>query len=417
MIGPPASSIPWQRPNATEAFAAEQLDGVAGYLPFAWATCIDRLRRGVGASSEPTPQECFPGAGAIRATVCQHIWALDHLELFTAAGITDLFLSHATTGSLAINGVRIHPFPLYPVRCATHAPSAPLLPPASRSLLYSFQGAYAPGLYLSPVREWILQWPPRPDAQLQRRDEWHYEQTVYREQVLGQPANLDVAAQRSAEATAYANTLQRSVFALCPSGSGPNSIRLWEALGYGAVPVILADHLLLPGDAELWQQAALFVPETEEAVAALPARLEALAADHPRLQAMQAAGQQLWQRYGLPGFAVDVRAFLHDPMAVLSARARQQLPDDPLEVVATSPAELPLRLRRSLLNAEPSRSVLIRINDDAPAERLQIRWQAALRICEPLLSGRSWRVVSLAPGLEQGVAWNHGCGPDGTGVL
>jgi hypothetical protein len=46
--------------------------------------------------------------------------------------------------------------------------------------------------------------------------------------------------------------------------------------------------------------------------------------------------------------------------------------------------------------------VLIRIADDAPAERLEIRWQAALRICEPLLSGRPWRVVSLAPGLEQG---------------
>jgi hypothetical protein len=47
--------------------------------------------------------------------------------------------------------------------------------------------------------------------------------------------------------------------------------------------------------------------------------------------------------------------------------------------------------------------VLIRIADDAPAERLEIRWQAALRICEPLLSGRPWRVVSLAPGLEPGV--------------
>ncbi len=88
--------------------------------------------------------------------------------------------------------------------------------------------------------------------------------------------------QRSAKATAYASNLQRSVFALCPSGSGPNSIRLWEALCFGAIPVILADHLWLPGNAELWQQAALFVPETEEAVAALPGRLEALAADHPQ---------------------------------------------------------------------------------------------------------------------------------------
>jgi hypothetical protein len=31
--------------------------------------------------------------------------------------------------------------------------------------------------------------------------------------------------------------------------------------------------------------------------------------------------------------------------------------------------------------------VLIRIADDAPAERLQIRWQAALRICTSLLRG------------------------------
>jgi hypothetical protein len=402
LSGSPAPTTPWQRPNATEAFAAAQLKGVAGYLPCAWATCIDRLLCGVVAPSHPPSQGYCKGAGLIRATVCQHIWALEHFELFTAAGITDLFWSHARTGVLAVNGVRIHPFPLYPVRCATHPPSVPLLQPADRSLLYSFQGAYAPGLYLSPVREMIFQLPPQPDAELQRRDEWHYEQAVYREQVLGQPANQDRAAQLAAEATAYANTLQRSVFALCPSGSGPNSIRLWEALGYGAIPVILADHLWLPGDAELWQQAALLVPETQEAVAALPDRLEALAADPSRLQAMQDAGQQLWQRYGLPGFAVDVRAFLRDPMAVLSARARQQLPDDPLEVAATSPAELPLRVRRSLLTAEPYRAVLIRIDDDAPADHLQIRWQAALRICEPLLGDRQWRVVSLSPGLEQG---------------
>jgi hypothetical protein len=90
--------------------------------------------------------------------------------------------------------------------------------------------------------------------------------------------------------------MQSSVFALCPSGSGPNSIRLWEALGFGAIPVILSHTLRLPGVPQLWRQAALFVPETEAAVAALPARLEALAADPQRLQAMQAAGQQLWQR-------------------------------------------------------------------------------------------------------------------------
>jgi hypothetical protein len=145
-----------------------------------------------------------------------------------------------------------------------------------------------------------------------------------------------------------------------------------------------------------------------------------MTARHPPLFTLESGQSGLGiytsQRDAALGFAVDVRTFLRDPMAVLSARARQQLPDDPLEVAATSSAELPLRLRRSLLNAEPSRSVLIRIDDDAPAERLEIRWQTALRICAPLLNGRSWRVVSLSPGLEQGARWNHGCSPFGTGV-
>jgi predicted transcriptional regulator len=37
--------------------------------------------------------------------------------------------------------------------------------------------------------------------------------------------------------------MQETVFCLCPSGSGPNSIRLWEAIEFGCVPVILSDTL------------------------------------------------------------------------------------------------------------------------------------------------------------------------------
>ena len=45
--------------------------------------------------------------------------------------------------------------------------------------------------------------------------------------------------------------------------------------------------------------------------------------------------------------------------------------------------------------------MLIRIDDDAPAECLQIRWQAALRICGSLLGDRPWQLASLAPQLVQ----------------
>jgi hypothetical protein len=398
-----AVTLPWQQPNATEFFAAQTLVATAGcltqgYVAFPWATWIDRARRGCPLELPPSDS---PADSGIRVTVCQHIWALEHLELFQRAGITDLFWSHATQKLLHVEGIRLHPFPLYPVRCATHPPAQPPRPPSQRPLLYSFQGAYASGLYLTPVRDWILGLPPRPDAQLERRREWHYEQAVYREQVQGQPADAARHAQLTAEADAYANTLQRSCFALCPSGSGPNSIRLWEALGYGSIPVILSDQLQLPGPVELWQAAALMVPETQAAVAALPSQLESLASDPQRLLAMQQAGQQLWRRYGLNGFVGDVVDLLRDPLAVLRVRALRQLPPgEPVEIHALRPAELPLQLLRSLRDQPLQRSVLIQINDTGSRELLRLRWQAALRLCKQQLADRPAAVVSVVQELE-----------------
>jgi hypothetical protein len=399
-IGP----LIWQQPNATEWVAAQRLDSVElktnhCYQPYPWATWIDYVERGrYEAFSFPIKSN----SNGIRATVCQHILAIKHLEVFKQAGITDLFWSHAIHDSETHSNIRLHPFPLYPVRCSTHPPPSPVLLPAERQLLYSFQGAYTEGLYLTPVRKWILGLPPRVNAHLELRCEWHYEQAVYREQVLGQAADAARHAQLTAEAEAYATTLQNSCFALCPSGSGPNSIRLWEALGYGAIPVILSDQLQLPGPTALWQAAALIVPETQVAVAALPSQLEALANDPECLLAMQRAGQELWCRYGLPGFVGDVVDLLHDPLSVLRARALRQLPPgDPLEIHVSRPEDLPLFLLRRLRDQPQQRSVLIQINDTGPGELLKLRWQAALRLCKQQLDGRPAAVVSVFPELEK----------------
>lgn len=398
----PSSPLPWQEPNATEVTAAKAISALhdplltQSFFAFPWATWIDRFRQGAALEAPPSA----PPTPGIRATVCQHIRALDHLELFQRARITDLFWSHATQGLTQIGGIRIHPFPLYPVRCATHPPTQPLLPPAQRPLLYSFQGAYAPGLYRTPVRDWLLKLPARSDAQLQRRQEWHFEQAVYREQVQGGAADAARHAQLAQEADAYASTMQASCFALCPSGSGPNSIRLWEALGYGAIPVILSDQLQLPGSASLWQAAALVLPETQSAVAALPKKLESLAADPQRLLAMQVAGQSLWRRYGLDCFVGDIVELLVDPLPVLCARAVRLLPGEPIELIATSPAALPLELRQSLREAAPDSPLLLAISDQAHPELLEVRWRSALQICSDRIQARPWAVASLSPALE-----------------
>lgn len=398
--------VPWQQPNATEYQAFISIRKASGfcsqaYVPFPWATWIDLTRSGRSdLRSPPSFADLTSSNIGIRATVCQHIWATEYLELFQAAGITDLFWSHATQQLTQISGIRIHPFPLYPVRCATHPPPEHLLVSAQRPMLYSFQGAYAPELYRTPVRDWLLKLPTRPDVKLERRREWHYEQAVYREQIQEQTADTVRHAQLALEADTYAATLQTSCFALCPSGSGPNSIRLWEALGYGSIPVILSDQLQLPGPAHLWQDAAVVVPETKAAVEALPEQLEALATDYQRLETMQKAGQQLWRRYGLNDFASDVIDFLHDPMPVLCSRAQLNLPGKPVSITATSPAELPLQVRRCLRAVPPKRPLLILITDQDDSELLRIRWRLALKMCSKLIGVRQWSVASVSQTLE-----------------
>lgn len=303
------AGLPWQRPNATEATAWEILHrlglagsaaptpGAATYLPFPWASWIDAMHRGLRPPTAPLRR--WPDHTPV-ATVCQHIWALEHTDALRAAGITDLFWSHAVRGETHRDGLRIHPFPLLPVRCLSHRPDAPPAAAASRPLLYGFQGFQPQEGSGSDVRRWLLALPPRADARVEGRGEWHFEQEVYREQVHGQRPDGARHRHLADAADSYVATLQHSCFALCPAGTGPNSIRLWEALGFGAIPVILADALALPGPTTLWEEAALLVPERAEAVAALPKRLERLRQEPARLAAMQAAGRILWARYGPP---------------------------------------------------------------------------------------------------------------------
>ncbi len=302
----------WQRPARTEEWAFEQASAAidaprfAQLIAFPWATLLDLQDRGMRGRARPNLEALSlvqPRTTLIRATVCQHINAHRAWPWLHGLGITDVFWSHARVDEPALDGIRIHPFPLYPVRALDRPDSArlPDVPPSRRRLLYSFVGAYSPEGYLTPVRQWIFDLPRRPDALIVRRSEWHYEADVYRVQVAGQLLEAEERTRRDRHGDDYDATLLDSTFSLCPSGSGPNSIRLWESLGFGCIPVLLADTLRLPGTPDEWDEAIVRVPETPEAVAGLPARLEALARDPQRLQRMREAGRRLWVRYGENG--------------------------------------------------------------------------------------------------------------------
>jgi len=92
----------------------------------------------------------------------------------------------------------------------------------------------------------------------------------------------------------YAELLSDSKFVLCPRGISSSSIRLFETLKAGRVPVILSDNWVRPIGCD-WDKFAVFVPENE--VASIPALLEREEANWPEKARM---ARQVWEELFAP---------------------------------------------------------------------------------------------------------------------
>jgi hypothetical protein len=305
----------WQFPAITEQYAYEQLKffqshcSEAVYVAFPWATLIDILNtQGNQAATNLKASLNVLVASQNQKkmiTVCQHIKMLKFQTLFNEAGITDVFWSHATKDQNTFPDfphIRIHPFPLYPVQSANQRSIV-----GDRKYLFSFVGARSNQWYLTQSRSLIIDLLGSDTRGLViGRDQWHYNKIVYDHQIKGVADKKEELVCKSATEE-FQSILNDSIFSLCPSGTGPNSIRLWESIGYGSIPVILADTYLPPGDPALWQLAAVFCEETEEAIRALPDKLEELAKDTVLLEQKRHAMKQLWMLYGPDCFVYDIQ--------------------------------------------------------------------------------------------------------------
>lgn len=305
----------WQFPAITEQHSYQcikstlpSVDGVV-YLAFPWATLID-LRNTKKPDANRllnilTETSKYIKTGERVITVCQHILMLNYQNMFKDAGVTDVFWTHAIKDQPSFpkhQSISIYPFPLYPVQSSGINSLAQI----ERSILYSFVGARSNKWYLTQSRDHIVKNLSKDKRGLIiARDQWHYNNVVYGHQInkLAIPVEHLVNLDASQE---FVEILKKSIFSLCPSGSGPNSIRLWESIGLGAIPVILADTYLPPGDPLLWEEAVVFCEETEEAIQALPGRLEQMAKDENLLSRKRKAMKQLWMLYGPDNLIYDI---------------------------------------------------------------------------------------------------------------
>lgn len=246
-----AYNAAWQYPARTEYaayIAARQLDNERlksfTYLGFPWASLIDsfqssRLNRWEVLQALTDCIEKNQRQGRV-VTTCQHIYALNYIHLFQLFGVTDLFFPHKLISHSIFNGMRIHPFPLFPVQASPPGFEAK----KDRQYLASFIGAYNSNVYLTDVREHIFQLEGKdPQIKIVKRDRWHYDRTVYDLQMKGSLGSHSEIEKEKANEHEYKKLLADSFFSLCPSGSGPNSIRLYESMTYGSIPVVLAAGL------------------------------------------------------------------------------------------------------------------------------------------------------------------------------
>lgn len=267
----------WQTPVITEKKVRELIDSnkvlasfdnyrnhnvFVDYYAIPWATYIDVMTQNAKPELRTKFQDVIseiqssPSTSEHSFTVCQHIYFKKIIPILKRAGIKILFASHAQKDTYQIDGVIIKSFPLYPINGVTTSDS--------KDLLYSFVGAYNPSVYMSPIRKNLYQMNHPESAIVISTGQWHFEKHVYQEQMRGILMNEQDLNMLDNNKREFQSILSRSRYSLCPSGSGPNSIRLWESMQAGAIPILLSDKLRLPRENKIsWNYAMLIVPESD----------------------------------------------------------------------------------------------------------------------------------------------------------
>ena len=251
----------WQYPAITEKSFFLQNKNDSAFLGFPWATVKDK-----NYNLQLMYKIIYPiiNKDTKYYTCCQHISFRQFIPLWKALNISVVYTPHKIKGENKIDGIILKPCPLYAVNFDNndfnHEFNNVDLLNVERNILYNFIGGYQ-RQYLTKIRQNIFNMKHPENTIIKNTGDWHFNKLVYN---IKQNVNLDLNLnEEHINKTKYYNELLiKSRYTLCPSGSGPNSIRFWECLGAGSIPVLLADTLELPKH-ELWNDAIIFLEENK----------------------------------------------------------------------------------------------------------------------------------------------------------
>jgi hypothetical protein len=239
------TKIFWQYPVITEKIFYNQNKNDPNYVGIPWATIIDRPELNNGGCVENTIR---PYLNKIKSyyTCCQHIFFRRHIPMLKRLNITIIYTPHKHIVENSIDGITIKPCPLYAVNIEDESRNAFFkgkdFVSVNRKYLYSFLGQTSQ----VNIRQKLLKINHHPNSIVKDIGLlWHFNQFVYsnKQNNLYELNETDSSRKRTED---YNKLLLDSEFSLCPAGTGPNSIRFWESLAVGSIPVIISDFMELP---------------------------------------------------------------------------------------------------------------------------------------------------------------------------
>jgi hypothetical protein len=251
----------WQYPVITEQEFFNQNKDNDLFCGFPWATIIDKK-----INLNIIVKILLPYIKHNNYyTCCQHISFRKLIPLFKILKIKTIYSPHKIKNENIINDIQILPCPLYAVNLEDKEKNIEFqnidFINKKRLLLYSFIGGVQSN-YISNIRNKIFSMKHnKAYTEIINTGEWHFNKVVYSEKqnIKGE---ININKEHKRKTKIYNQILLDSKFSLCPSGSGPNSIRFWESLGCGSIPVLLSDTLDLPYNID-WDNTIIQIKENE----------------------------------------------------------------------------------------------------------------------------------------------------------
>ena len=239
----------WQYPVITEKIFYQQNKNDPNYIGIPWATIIDKSKSLFkNGDNLANAFRRYSNYCKIKSyyTCCQHISFRKHIRMFKRFNITIIYTPHKRLGENSIDGITIKPCPLYAVNIEDESRNAFFKSKdflsVNRKYLYSFLGQTSQ----VEVRKKLLKIKHHPNSIVKDIGiAWHFDQFVYSDKQNNR-CELNETDSSRERTDNYNKLLLDSEFSLCPAGTGPNSIRFWESLAVGSIPVIISDFMELP---------------------------------------------------------------------------------------------------------------------------------------------------------------------------